>query len=89
MSSIQSTIIQDQAAVMSDMSKIIGRYKGSVEVFAEEVREIMKHEGLSSYTRRRLEYLAGNMDNCVYHNEQLWDKRGKRHATDIVELERA
>ena len=80
MTDIRSTTIDYQSKVMSDMSTIIGRYKGSVEVFAEEVREIMKHEGLSAYTKLRLEWLAGNMDNCVYHNEQLWDNRGKREA---------
>ena len=75
---------------MSDMSKIIGRYKGSVEVFAEEVRAIMNLPIMDPYTKKRLEWLAGNMDNCVYHNEQLWANRGKREdPTDIVELERA
>ena len=34
MSNIQSSIIQHQGDVMSDMATIIGRYKGSMGVFA-------------------------------------------------------
>jgi hypothetical protein len=88
MSSIQTSIIDYQGIVMSDMATIIGRYKGSMEIFAERVREIAEYEDCIS-TKRKLEMLAESMTNCVYHNEQLWEKRGKREATDIVELERA
>lgn len=90
MSIIQSQIINDQGKVMSDMSIIIGRYKGSMEIYAEEVRAIMNLPIVDPYTKKKLELLAESMANCVRHNEQLWDKRGKREVpTDIVQIERA
>ena len=89
MSSIQSSIIQDQAAVMSDMATIIGRYKGSMGVFAEEARAIMNLPIMDPYTKKKLEWLASAMDSCIKNNEELWENRGKRETSDIVELERA
>jgi len=89
MSNIQSSIIQHQGDVMSDMATIIGRYKGSMGVFAEEARAIMNLPIVDPYTKKKLEWLASAMDSCIKNNEELWENRGKREATDIVELERA
>ena len=89
MTDVRSSLITYQDNVMSDMSTIIGRYKGSVEVFAEEVRAIMNLPIMDPYTKKKLEWLASAMDSCIKNNEELWENRGKREATDIVELERA
>ena len=81
-------IITDMSNTATDMATIIGRYKGSMGVFADRVREIAEYEDCVS-TKRKLEQLAESMTRIVAENEELWDNRGKREATDIVELERA
>lgn len=90
MSSIQTTIIDQMSNVSNDMATIIGRYKGSVGVFAETAREIMDLPNMDPYAKKKLEYLALAMEKCIERNEVLWENRGKREVpTDIVELERA
>lgn len=90
MSIIQSQIINDQGKVMSDMSIIIGRYKGSMGVCVSEIREIASFSDMSPYAKNRLEAIAFIMEKCIEKNEQLWDKRGNREVpTDIVQIERA
>ena len=70
MTDIRSTIIQYQGDVMSDMATIIGRYKGSMGVFAERVRELMQYEDCYN-TKLMLEQLAESMTRIVAENEQL------------------
>ena len=89
MSVIQTQIINDMHNTTSDMATIIGRYKGSMGVFAEEARAIMNLPIVDPYTKKKLEWLASAMDSCIKNNEELWANRGKRDTTDIVQLERA
>lgn len=80
MTDVRSSLITYQDKVMSDMSTIIGRYKGSMEFCVSEIREIASFSDMSAYAKNRLEAIAFIMEKCIEKNEQLWDNRGKREA---------
>lgn len=82
------------------MSKIIGRYKGGMEVFANQIMFLaLNSRNLSQDARNELFRLAESMDKLVTENEQLWEEmnssteqdiaaRKASTANDVVELER-
>lgn len=80
MSNIYSSIIDQQDKVMSDMSTIIGRYKGSVEVYKNELKTILHSGGVGEHEADMLKYIICSMDRLVAENEELWENRGKREA---------
>lgn len=85
-----TNIVDHLSNVSSDMAHIIGRYKGSMGVFIDQIRDIAKNQVISDHAKFRLELVADNMEATVHHNEKLWDVRGKRtKKSDIVEIERA
>ena len=84
MSRIQSQIIDEMNNTASDMATIIGRYKGALTVYAQEIENMSKdrfHQK-DEYVRATLQYLADRMWKTIAENEELWDKRGQREAKD-------
>lgn len=76
--------------VSNDMAHIIGRYKGALTVYAQQIENMSKdrfHQK-DEYVKDTLEYLADRMWKTIAENEELWDKRGQRETKDIVEIER-
>jgi len=75
---------------MSDMATIVGRYKGSIEVYRSELKIILDSGCVGDRETETLKFIISSMERLVAENEQLWENRGKREVpTDIVELERA
>lgn len=76
-------IIDDMQNVSSDMAKIIGRYKGSMSVYAEEIKYLAENFA-DSDLRSRLEFLVGRMENVIAENEKAFDDRGKREVEEAA-----
>ena len=70
------------------MAGIIGRYKGSMGIYAEELRNATKNYDMDSFLKSRLEFIASRMDKAIADNDAAWDSMFQPE-TDLVELERA
>ena len=91
MSDIRSQIIDSQAEKLSKLAQIVGRYKGGMEVFAEQFKYFAENAKMDEYSREQLKRMANSMLSIVAENEQLWNEAYgiAKKQDDIVELERA
>lgn len=70
-------IIDYQGKVLSDMARIVGRYKGATTLYAEELARIAQDRTLNKAAKARIEAVVDRLFNTVADNEELWAKRGK------------
>lgn len=77
MSQLAINIITEQNHIANDMAGIIGRYRGSMEIFSEELLSL-KDSTEDKFIKTHLDYLAKRMKNIIAENEVLWAKRGQR-----------
>ena len=96
-----SEILDRQYQKLSKLATIIGRYKGSMGVFSDELKYFADSQRLSQEQKYRIRQIADLMEKNITDNEALWDeaygitKKGddtvelERVQSDIVELERA
>ena len=68
----------------SDMARIIGRYKGASEVYAQELARIAQQETLSKTAKARIEVVVDRLFNMIAENEELWANRGKRELEEAA-----
>lgn len=77
-------IIDDMQNVTSDLAKIIGRYKGSISVYSDEIKYIAENYTSDTYLRSRLEFIVKRMENVIAENEKAFDNRGKRELEEVA-----
>jgi hypothetical protein len=85
-------MLDKQYQRLSKLSTIIGRYKGGMEVFSDQIRYFaLNCGGIDEYQKRELCRVADMMNKLVTENEALWDEAYgiTKKDDDIVELERA
>jgi hypothetical protein len=71
-----------------NMAGMIGRYKGTMSTYAEELRNTAKRYKMDDLLKSRLEFIASRMENTIADNDTDWDAMFQPE-TDLVELERA
>lgn len=89
MSDIRSQILESQYKRSSQMATIIGRYKGGMEVFSDQIRYFaLNSEGINEYQKSELCRVADLMNNVVAENEKLWAEMNSSTEQDIAARDR-